>query len=118
MAAALRESQRTEKTAQPAAAATAGRGQAEEELTLLSSLRTQGPIRRGRRNGHIGRHSTTIMPNAERRTARFLDQSRGMGPCVRRDDDVAERRAHMATSASVRGRFLAAALGDRFERGL
>src|SRR6478672_6523390 len=48
MAAAFREGQRDQKAVQPAttAAATAS-GQAEEELTLLSFLRTQGPIATG-----------------------------------------------------------------------
>src|SRR6476660_2567849 len=47
MAAAFRESQRTEKAVQPTAAATAGGGQAEEELDPSVVPRTQGPIATG-----------------------------------------------------------------------
>src|SRR5437899_11029396 len=95
MAAAFRESQRTEKAVQPTAAAADGGGQAKEEL-IFSVVPAWCAIAHGHRDD-LG----------ERRT---------------QDGHVAASRqwtaAFRIASASMRGRFLAAALWGRFERGL
>src|SRR5438132_9822603 len=94
MAAAFRESQRTEKAVQPTAAAADG-GQAKEEL-IFSVVPAWCAIAHGHRDD---------LRESVLRTG--TQQLRVNG-----------RAAFRIASASMRGRFLAAALWGRFERGL
>ena len=69
-----------------------------QEILNGSPLRTQGPIRRGRRSGahcetaYLSKRQRSSA-DAERRRTRVIDGSRGMGPCVRRDDVVTDRHS-------------------------
>ena len=81
--------------AHPPAVCQGGRGERVGLIVTVAStsqrsfLRTQEPIRRGRRKGHIGsglRFSQRKRKWLEYLRPRAFDGSRGMGPCVRRGD--------------------------------